>query len=222
MIVPAHSDDMSEDHTTDADAGIGDADRDSAPGETDEWPEAAAESGDAADAALTGAAGTDKRRVSWSRVLAYGVLPGLALMLAMAAGLLKWQESSMREAQIARSESMQAAKDGTVALLSYRPDSVEKDLDAARDRLTGSFRESYTSLIRDVVIPGAKQKQIAAVASVPAVASVSASADHAVVLVFVDQAITVGAEQPIITASAVNVKLEQIGGRWLISDFTPV
>ena len=48
------------------------------------------------------------------------------------------------------------------------------ELHAARDLLTGDFRDSYTSLTNDVVIPGAKQKQISAVATVPAAASVSA------------------------------------------------
>jgi hypothetical protein len=33
------------------------------------------------------------RRINWLRVLAYGVLPGLALLLALAAGFLKWQGS---------------------------------------------------------------------------------------------------------------------------------
>ena len=87
---------------------------------------------------------------------------------------------------------MQAAKDSTIALLSYKPDTVEQQLGAARDLLTGDFRDSYTSLTNDVVIPGAKQKQISAVATVPAMASVSADPNHAVVLVFVNQTVVVG------------------------------
>ena len=46
------------------------------------------------------------------------------------------------------------------------------------------------------MIPGAKQKQISAVANVPAVASVSANPDHAVVLVFVNQTVIVGDGAP--------------------------
>jgi Mce-associated membrane protein len=117
---------------------------------------------------------------------------------------------------------MRAATDSSIALLSYRPDTVEKDLVAARDRLTGTFRDSYTSLTHDVVIPGAKQRQISAVATVPAAASVSATARHAVVLVFVDQTVVVGQDAPTSTASTVRVTLDNIGGRWLISGFDPV
>jgi Mce-associated membrane protein len=162
------------------------------------------------------------RRIRWSRVIAYGLLPGLALLLASAAGFLKWQDASARDAQAARTESVQAATDGTVALLSYRADTVQKDLEAARGRLTGTFLNAYTSLTHEVVIPGAKQKQISAVATVPAAASISASADHAVVLLFVNQTLIIGQDAPTNSASSVRVTLAKLDGHWLISGFDPV
>jgi Mce-associated membrane protein len=162
------------------------------------------------------------RRSRWSRLIAYGLLPGLALLLAAAAGFLKWQDASARDVSAARTASVQAASDGTVALLSYRADTVEKDLEAARGRLTGTFLNAYTSLTHEVVIPGAKQKQISAVATVPAAASISASADHAVVLLFVNQTLMIGQDAPTSTASTVRVTLDKVGGHWLISGFDPV
>jgi hypothetical protein len=93
---------------------------------------------------------------------------------------------------------------------------------AARDLLTGDFKNAYTSLTNDVVIPGAKQKQISAVAAVPAAASVSANPNHAVALVIVDQTIIVGTGAPTDAASAVRVTMDNVGGRWLISGFDPV
>jgi len=161
-------------------------------------------------------------RIHWSRVIAYGLLPGLALVLACAAGFGKWQDSSARDAALASAESVQAATEGTIALLSYRPDTVQKNLEAARGRLTGTFLSTYTQLTHDVVIPGAQQKQISAVATVSGAASVSASAIHAVVLLFVNQTITVGQDAPTSTASSVRVALDKIDGRWLISQFDPV
>jgi Mce-associated membrane protein len=146
----------------------------------------------------------------------------VALLLALAAGYLKWMDNSVRNSDVARIESVQAAKDSTIALLSYKPDTVEQQLGAARDLLTGDFRDSYTSLTHDVVIPGAKQKQISALATVPAVASVSAKPDHAVVLVFVNQTVNVGQDPPSDTASSVRVTLDKVGDRWLISKFDPV
>jgi Mce-associated membrane protein len=162
------------------------------------------------------------RRIRWSRMIAYGVLPGLALLLALAAGFLKWQDSSVRDANVFREQSVRAATDSTIALLSYRPDTVQKDLEAAQGRLTGTFLDSYKSLIHDVVIPGAKEKQISAVATVPAAASTSATGNHAVVLLFVDQTVIVGKDAPTNTASSVRVTLDKVEGRWLISQFDPV
>ena len=100
--------------------------------------------------------------------------------------------------------------------------SVEKDLGAARDRLTGTFLDAYTQLVNTVVIPGAKEKKISALATVPAAASVSAKPDHAVVLLFVDQTVTVGADAPTQTTSSVRVTLDKVGDRWLISAFEPI
>lgn len=189
--------------------------------------EGAAEAEPSDDAATEGAAGNNDDTVvpcasRWRRVLVYGVLPALALLLALGAGYLKWFDGSVRGAQLARIESVRAATDSTVALLSYQPDTVEKDLSAARDRLTGNFKDTYTSLTHDLVIPGARQKHISAVATVPAAGSVSAAQNHAVVLVFVDQTVIVGNDAPTSTASSVKVTLDRIGGRWLIAGFDPV
>ena len=188
------------------------------PAEPEETEAAAEVDGSDHDEQLTGSA----RRVRWSRAIVYVVLPALALLLASAAGFLKWQDGSARDAATARTESVRAATDSTIALLSYKPDTVEKDLDAARGRLTGTFLSAYTSLTHDVVIPGAKQKQISAVATVPAAASTSATGNHAVVLLFVNQTVIIGQDAPTNTASSVRVTLDKVGGRWLISQFDPV
>lgn len=158
----------------------------------------------------------------WRRLLAYGLLPAATLIVATAAGYLKWCDTSARETRLAAVESVHAATDGTVAMLSYRPDTVERDLGGARERLTGPLKDSYTSLTHDVVIPGSKQKQISAVATVPAASWVSASPSHAVALLFVDQTVTVGNDPPSDTASRVRVTLDKVGGRWLIAAFDPI
>jgi Mce-associated membrane protein len=177
---------------------------------------------DAEDEAQEGKPAKAKLRISWPQVVAYGLLPGLALVLAAAGGFLKWQDSSARAAQLARIESVAAAKDSTIALLSYKSDTVEKDLEAAKNRMTGAFKESYSQLINDVVIPGAKKGHISTTASVPAAASVSATANHAVTLLFVNQTAVVDKDPPTDTVSSVRVTLDKVAGRWLISGFDPV
>lgn len=163
-----------------------------------------------------------KRRTSWWRVVAFGVLPAVVVLLAAAAGYLKWQESSTRDADLAGIESVTAARQATVALLSYNADTAEQQLGSARDLLTGQFRDSYTSLINEVVIPGAREKHISAVATVPAVATVYAKPHHAVVLVFINQTVTIGTGAPTDSTSSVRVTLDKVGDRWLISAFDPV
>jgi Mce-associated membrane protein len=204
----------------DADTQSDERDQESVEGDANERS-GAAESANA-DAAEQSKTTKVKFRIRWSRVLVYGVLPTAAMVLAAAAGFLKWQDGSARAEQVARIESVAAAKDSTIALLSYKSDTVEKQLDAAKSTLTGEFKDSYSKLISDVVIPGAKRGHVSITATVPAAASVSATADHAVTLLYVNQSAVVGNEPPTDSASSVRVTLDKVDGRWLISGFDPV
>ncbi|WP_139333060.1 hypothetical protein [Mycobacterium sp. SP-6446] len=163
-----------------------------------------------------------RRPIAWTRVLAYGVFPGLALLLALAAGYFKWVDGSADALALARTESARVASEDAVALLSYQADSADKELGAARDRLTGEFKDAYTTLTREVVIPGAKERHISAVAKVGAAAPVSATANHAVVLLFVNQTVTIGNGAPTDTQPVIRVTLDKVNGRWLVSHFDPV
>ncbi|GLE52974.1 hypothetical protein [Mycobacterium montefiorense] len=164
----------------------------------------------------------ERRAIPWSRVLAYGVLPAIALVLALGAGYFRWVLGSSDELALARTESVRAASEDATALLSYRADSVDKDLGAARERLTGEFKDAYTALIHEVVIPGAKEKRISSVAKVSAASSVSATADHAVALLFVNQTVTIGGGSPTDTQPVIKVTLDKVNGRWLVARFDPV
>ena len=179
----------------------------------------------AADAASEEVSATTKapwKRADRRRALAFGVLPAIAMLIALGAGYMKWQSVSSRNTAAARTESVQAARDSTTAMLSYKPDTVEQQLNDAQDRLTGSVRDAYATLTHDVVIPGAKQQGISATVDIPAAASVSASPAHAVVLVFVNQTAIVGNSAPSTTASSVRVSLDRVDGRWLVSGFDPI
>ncbi|BBZ31258.1 hypothetical protein MMAD_55530 (plasmid) [Mycolicibacterium madagascariense] len=196
----------------------GDDDDETAPSgdgeESDETPQAQGSSDDGTQ--------STRRPVPWSRVLAFGILPALVMLLAAGVGYLKWQEANYRGSEVAAAQSVSAATDTTVAILSYQADTADKELTAARDRLTGSFRDDYTKLINELVIPGAKEKKISVTATVPQAASVSATPNHAVVLVYVNQTTNVANDPPSDTASAVLVTLDKDGDNWLVSKFDPV
>ena len=178
---------------------------------------------EAAEAAADAAEARVERgsRSSWTRLLVVA-LPALALIIALGVGYLKWLDGTARESRSAAEASVRAASESTIAILSYKPETVDRELKAAADRLTGSFRQQYTQLVSDVVAPGAKQQHISAVATVPAAASVSATGKQAVVLVFVDQTTTIGNDAPTQSTSSVRVILDNVDGRWLISQFDPV
>jgi Mce-associated membrane protein len=162
---------------------------------------------------------TQPTGVNWSRVLVYGLLPALVMLLAVAAGLLKWKDSSVRNTDLARSQSVVAARDSAVALLSFRFDTVDRDVAAARERLTGEFRDIYTQRTQEELIPNAKERHVSATAIVPGGASESATHNHAVVLLFVNQTIKIGDAAPVDATSSVRVTLDKIGERWLVSGF---
>jgi Mce-associated membrane protein len=156
------------------------------------------------------------------RLIAFVVLPVAVLAMACGVGFLKWQANSIGASQATAAQSVSAATEIATAMLSYRADHVEQDLTGASDRMTGDFRNEYTALINDVVIPGAKDKRISAVATVPAAALVSASADRAEVLVYIDQTTTIGEDPPSATMSSARVSLEKVGNRWLLAGFEPI
>jgi Mce-associated membrane protein len=158
--------------------------------------------------------------IEWARVTAFRILPGLAVLLAAAAVFL-WYLNSTHADEATRNEVVKVAKDGAAALLTYQPETVRQQLTEASKRLTAPFHDDYTNLTQ-TVIPGAEQRHIAAVTTVPAAAAVSVSANHAVVLAFINQTVTVGDQPPTNTPTSVRVTLERLGGKWLISKFETV
>lgn len=162
------------------------------------------------------------RRSRFTQALIFGVMPAVAVVLALGVGYLKWQTGSTQQAESAAAASVAAATDTTIAILAYQSDTVDRDLHAATDRLTGTFRDQYTKLIDEVVIPGAKEKRVSASVTIPAAASVSAGENRAEVLVFVNQETKFGDDTPSNSVSSVKVTLQKEDDRWLVSQFEPV
>lgn len=156
------------------------------------------------------------------RRLVYGVLPGLLLAMAVAAGWLKWYEGSIRAGEAASAETISAATETTIRILTFAPDTIERDLAGAQQLMTDGFRAEFAARARDQVIPDAKARNVTAEAEVPAAASVWANRDHAAVLVFADRTVTVGSAEPAEVDSSYRVTLDKVDGRWLVAGFEPV
>ena len=160
-----------------------------------------------------------------------GAILGVVLVaaaLVVSAGVAGWlyfyqyrvdQQTDAAAANVA----LEAAKSGTVALLSYSPDTLDKDFAAAKSNLTGDFLSYYTQFTEQIVTPAAKEKQVKTVAAVIRAAVSEIQPDSADVLVFINQT-TTSKENPdgAFAASSVKVGLKKIDDRWLINTFDPV
>jgi Mce-associated membrane protein len=123
----------------------------------------------------------------------------------------------------AAGEVIRAASDGAVALLSYSPDSLSRDIDNAKSRLTGDFQASFKRFTEQVVAPAAQRGQITTTVHVIRAAVAELHPNSAVVLVFISQK-TTSKEKPesVKTTSSVRIALTKVKGSWLISKFDTV
>jgi Mce-associated membrane protein len=217
---PTGVEDRADDYDLDYDEELS-SERDEESDERDEAPRDDAPSDEAPSEVATSPPRASLRS-RLPRAIAFGVLPALLVLLGGSAGYLTWKTISARFLQQARVESVRAATDGATALLTYHAASVDSELRAARERLTGKFKVSYTAYTHEVVIPDAHKKHISSIATVPSAASVWATTNQAVVMLFVNQTFNSDTDTPAGTASSVRVTLDKVSGRWLISDFTPV
>lgn len=129
------------------------------------------------------------------------------------------QQTDAAAAEVA----VKAATDGTVALLSYAPDTLDQDFANAKSHLTGDFLSYYTDFTTKVVTPAAQQKKVKTNATVVNGAVSELTPDSAVVLLFINQT-TTSQDNPdgAFAVSSVKVGMTKNDGRWLISTFDPV
>jgi Mce-associated membrane protein len=119
--------------------------------------------------------------------------------------------------------AISAASEGTVAVLSYSPDTLDRDFSSAKSHLTGDFLSYYGQFTQQIVAPAAKQKSVKTTAVVLRAALSEFHPNSAIVLLFVNQS-TQSADrpEPTLTSSSVLVTLTKADKKWLISSLTPV
>lgn len=175
---------------------------------------------------------TPKRRArsavlrSWLR---RQIIPLLTVTLVLGAAAstaviyLEQYRPDQRVGAAVAASVVKAASNGTVAVLSYKPETAEQDFARAKSYLTGDFLPYYDQFTQQVVTPAVKQKGVRTSAQVIKAAVSQIQPDSAQVLVFVDQ--TTSSTQnptPSVAASSVRITLQNSGGTWLISSFDPV
>ncbi|MGV0806540.1 hypothetical protein [Mycolicibacterium setense] len=155
-------------------------------------------------------------------LVAFVLLPLTAMAITAAIAYAKYANDTAAATTAAQIAASAAAKDTAVAMFTYTPDNVEQNLNSAVDLLTGAFRDEYTATINDVAIPGARQYHVTTLVNVPAVSTVHAEPGRVVVMLYINQSVTVGDEPPHDTAFAAKATLDKIDGQWLMSAFDPI
>lgn len=159
------------------------------------------------------------------RVALLFIAGGLILAALLAgAGYQYWGvHTSNQQVEQIQNDIGRIAADGAVAVLSYKFDTVDQDLERAQSLLTGQFADYYKNFTAEVVVPAAKEKKVNTEANIAGSAVEQADSDRAVALVFVNQStVTADNASPTLTASSVRVELQKIDGKWLIEKFDPV
>ncbi|MEV0250326.1 h domain protein [Nocardia sp. NPDC050712] len=149
-----------------------------------------------------------------------GVLVAAALVIMGINGYRYWDGERVEQA---RGEVVEVASRSVAAMFTYDFNTVDKELPKAADALSPKFREDYLKLINQAIAPGAKDKQLTVRATAQAGGVVSAEADHAVVLLFLNQ-VTTSKDTPqgTTTGSRVRVTLDKSDSGWLVDAVTPV
>ncbi|WP_238600899.1 twin-arginine translocation pathway signal [Mycobacterium celatum] len=148
---------------------------------------------------------------------------GVVAAVGLAGGLYFFQYRPIHQTdQSTAQAAIKAASDGTVAVLSYAPETVDNDLAVAKSHLTGNFLKYFNDFGRYFVSPAVRQQGVKASATVLRAAVVEMHPDSAVVLLFVHQTSTSKEKpEPVLATNSVRVTLTKVNGSWLISKFEP-
>lgn len=163
-----------------------------------------------------------RRRLPRSRFIL--LIVAVVASVGFAGGLFVFQYRPDQQLGAAAADAaLAAASEGAVAILSYSPETVDRDVAAANSLLTGEFLRYYREFSQHFVAPAVRQQDVKASATVLRAGVSELHPDSAVVLLFIHQTTTSKDKpEPVLTSSNVRVGLTKVDGTWLISKFEPV
>jgi Mce-associated membrane protein len=144
-----------------------------------------------------------------------------AVGLAGALFLVQYRPNQQTD-DVAAHAAIKAASEGTVALLSYSPETLDNDVAAGKSHLTGELLRYFTGFSQYFVAPAVRQQRVKASASVLRAAVADMHPNSAVVLLFVHQTTSSKDKpDPVLSTNSVRVTLTKVNGSWLIAKFEP-
>ncbi|GGK59454.1 h domain protein [Nocardia camponoti] len=149
-----------------------------------------------------------------------GIVAVLAAVVLGVGGYQLWEHGRVEQA---RTDALSTASRTVSAMFTYEPGTVDTELPKVADNLSDAFKADYLQLIKQAIAPGAKEKQLTVKATTQAEGVVSADAEHAVVLLYLNQ-LTTSKDTPQGTTSGsrVRVALDHADNRWLVAQVTPI
>ena len=160
---------------------------------------------------------TKRRNRPWGQYLRRSVMPLLLVASLAVSGFLGWKQWQSHQVTQAGEQAQQAAIAYAQVLTSIDSNNVDQNFRQVLDGSTGEFKDMYTQSsvqLRQLLIDNKATAHGVVVDS----AVQSASANKAVVLVFIDQTVTnKAAPDPRIDRSRVKITMEKVDGRWRAS-----
>ena len=146
------------------------------------------------------------------------VLAGvLAAAVCAGAGFAGWRMYSDAAVDRAASEALETARNYAVTLTSIQAGDIDRNFSDVLAGATGEFRDMYSrssSQLKQMLV----DNNASSTGTVVDAAVRSATADEAVVLLFVDQTITnTATPEPRVDRSRVVMTLDNVDGGWLVS-----
>lgn len=155
------------------------------------------------------------------------VLAGLLVAALALDGFVVWREMSRRNAEEASARALHSAliqapsvaEQAAGPLLSYRYDTLDRDLAEAQRYLTDGFRPGYTASIDQLVRREATRARATVQAEVLSSGVVEASGERADVLLFIDQTTTSPTRsEPTTALNRVVFSMVRRDGTWKVAD----
>jgi Mce-associated membrane protein len=160
----------------------------------------------------------------WPLFAVSAVLALALVSTALVLGLVTWNYRDVRAADAAQKAGESAASSAeraAAAILSFKYDTLDADLQAATNFLTPSFKKTYIETFNTYVRPYAPREKSTVAAKVLASAVVTADKDRAEILVYVDQRTvsTANGGDPQLALNRTTFTMVRRGGSWLVDGY---
>jgi Mce-associated membrane protein len=128
-----------------------------------------------------------------------------------------------RDAQAAddaRDEALDAGKQTAALMFGYQPDNVEQNVDQTRKALSGAAQKQYNEIITEAnLVDEVRKQQVKSEVSIQEAGVVSADADKALILIFMNQSVTKNGKDLVsVEASRLQYSMERSGDKWLVTN----